>query len=249
MLDMKKVLIAVDSEIISEDLCDRLNTCFEVQCCHNGTDAICLIKDFRPDVLVIDLMLTELDGISVLKMAKIAGLLPKVIAFIDYTSTYITEMLEQLDVSSLFRHTTDMRAVTARILELSKQDDDITQVDIQSFLAFLGFKMNTSSTNITRIALEQYQRIPKQALSNGLYPIVASLCNGTPMQVEHAIRKAVESAWRECDESVWRLYFAVGKNNKVKKPTNADFLARASRCISSLREGTGQGIGGQKKTG
>ncbi len=238
---MKKLLLAVHSQVVSEELRQCLRGRFEIRRCGDGLAAVSCLRDFCPDVMVIDLMLSNLDGITVIKASHSAGIFPKVIALSDYISPYIADALEQLEVSDLLRYPLDMGAAAARILELSANRTVSVQSDIRDIVAVLGFPMGSSGAAITQTALELYMQNPSQPLYKQLYPAVAGLCGGTPDQVERAIRACVESAWKKRNEEIWRLYFAVGKNGRVAKPTNADFLARISGCIHNLSS--------KKKTG
>ncbi len=234
---MKNLLIAVNSDVVAESLRECLDGYYKVICCHTGAEALSCLQDCKPDLLVIDLMLPEIDGITVLRASRAAGIFPQVVALSDYVSTYISYALEELDVCSLFRYGSDMGAVAERLIALSEAEGEYQSVqsNIRSILAILGFNMSASGTYITEIALQQYMTNPNQTLSGRLYPDIAQLCKGTAMQVERAIRRSVESAWENRNESIWRLYFSVDKSGKVKKPTNADFLARVSFCIENTR--------------
>ena len=50
-----------------------------VQCC-NGRDALKVALEEKPEIIVLDLMLTELDGISLLQEIRKAGIRPMVLA-------------------------------------------------------------------------------------------------------------------------------------------------------------------------
>jgi hypothetical protein len=60
---------------------------------------------------------------------------------------------------------------------------------------------------------------------------VAAQCGGTATQVEKAIRDSVESAMKNHDPRIWRMYFAAGRNGSVKKPSNAEFISGIAFCI------------------
>lgn len=233
---MKKLLIAVNSEIVSDDLRERLASRFEIVCCHDGTEALAVLNDFRPDLLVIDLMLSGLDGITVLNASLAAGITPRVVALTDYVSSYMAASLEQMDVCSTFRYASDMRVVAARVIEISENlyQCRSVQAQIRNLIAVLGFNMNAFGTRMTEIAIHLYIQNPKQAVTQELYPAVARVCNGTATQVERGIRSSIESAWKTRNEEIWRLYFSVGKDGKVSRPTNANFLARIASCIQNI---------------
>lgn len=64
---MQKVLIAESSEIFRKSLTAALSPYYEVHTCSAGMDAVKRIDQLRPDVLIIDLLLPQIDGISVLQ--------------------------------------------------------------------------------------------------------------------------------------------------------------------------------------
>jgi DNA-binding response OmpR family regulator len=66
-MDAKKILIAETSLEFSEQLCDILENRYDLRVCYSGLMAKELLEEFCPDVLVMDLALPGLDGISLLK--------------------------------------------------------------------------------------------------------------------------------------------------------------------------------------
>ena len=88
---MRKLLIA-DS---SDDMCYVLKLAFqkefEVSTCRDGLTALALIKGMRPDILILDLFLPQLDGLTLLQ--QLQGNLPPVILVSTYcTSPYTYQM-------------------------------------------------------------------------------------------------------------------------------------------------------------
>ena len=67
---MHKLLIADCSEDYRLALSAVLSGQYQVLCCRSGTEALTLLHQERPDILVIDLMLPELDGVTVLERAQ-----------------------------------------------------------------------------------------------------------------------------------------------------------------------------------
>lgn len=61
-----KLLIAVSSEIISELLTSSLSM-YDVHTCNTGTEALKILKTYRPDGLILDLALPVIDGLTVLQ--------------------------------------------------------------------------------------------------------------------------------------------------------------------------------------
>ena len=63
---VKKVLIATICDAANTALSEVLSQ-YEVHICTTGTDALKLIETLRPDILILDLMLPAMDGLTVLR--------------------------------------------------------------------------------------------------------------------------------------------------------------------------------------
>lgn len=66
---VKKVLIATISEATNTALADALPQ-YEVHICTTGPEAIELLETLRPDILILDLMLPAMDGLTVLRKSS-----------------------------------------------------------------------------------------------------------------------------------------------------------------------------------
>lgn len=64
---MPKILLAEDDKLISNSLCEALKTNgYEATPAYDGEEAIAKAKEIKPDLLLLDIMMPKLDGISVL---------------------------------------------------------------------------------------------------------------------------------------------------------------------------------------
>ena len=61
-----KLLIAVKSEIITDLLVSSLSM-HDIHTCDTGTAALAMLEIYRPDALILDLMLPVMDGLNVLQ--------------------------------------------------------------------------------------------------------------------------------------------------------------------------------------
>ena len=99
---MKKMLIAIDSEIFIEAL--ERTSCgkYEIRTCCRGNEALNLITTMEPDVLIIDYSLPSINGLEVLKQASFR---PQVIiALTNYLSDRIVQESQATGVKALIRH-------------------------------------------------------------------------------------------------------------------------------------------------
>lgn len=63
---MSKVLIAIKSKVFTDLLSLSLPQ-YDIHICHTGSDAFEQIEFLHPDILLLDLMLPDMDGITVLR--------------------------------------------------------------------------------------------------------------------------------------------------------------------------------------
>jgi len=64
---MVKILVAEDDKLISNSLCEALKTNgYEPTPAYDGEQAVAMAKENKPDLLLLDIMMPKLDGISVL---------------------------------------------------------------------------------------------------------------------------------------------------------------------------------------
>ena len=64
---MTKILSAEDDKLISGSLCDALKSAgYEPTPAYDGEEAVAKAKELLPDLVLLDIMMPKLDGISVL---------------------------------------------------------------------------------------------------------------------------------------------------------------------------------------
>ena len=230
---MKKILLAIESDLLAQTLTECLESSFQIFCSRDGEDALRLLYDIRPDVLVLDMMLPKIDGVNVLRAAYAAGIHPEVLAISEFISDDLTASLEKLKLQSLVKIPVSCHLLVAKILEIADTEQKTRDLnrEIMNILALLGFNINAGGCRLIEIAVYEYIMQPKQQIVNQLYPTIAASCGGTVSQVEKAIRDTIKTAWLNRNELIWRMYFATGKDGKVRRPTNSDFFARIARCI------------------
>ena len=74
---MKKILIAMkaliveDEDVLAQVLAEKLKKSdFEVEIADDGEKAVSATKSFKPDIIMLDLMLPKMDGFEVLRELK-----------------------------------------------------------------------------------------------------------------------------------------------------------------------------------
>ncbi len=73
----EKILIIEDDKDISNILKDYFTMeGFKVNCCDNGRQAISVFNSFNPDIIVLDIMLPEIDGVEICRTIRASSLVP-----------------------------------------------------------------------------------------------------------------------------------------------------------------------------
>jgi len=235
---MRRILIADSSEEFRYALCAELQDQFEISTCDTGKQVLEMLRFFQPDILVIDLMLPYIDGLTVLQMASDTGQLPIVIAVTYLANEYIQELLGKLGVSYLMMKPLNLHAMIARIRDLDQfhhGTKDQRPRAVEPLLLRLGLAPKVSGYRTLVTALEELRSNPGMMITKELYPRVAALCGMRSDQAEHAIRFAIETAWKHGDRELWTQYFP--RTIKTgKRPTNGEFLSALSTYMN-LRDG------------
>ncbi len=246
---MKKLLIADASEEFRMALQEYLQDPYQIKVCRDGNEALQLIETFKPDVVVLDLLLPGVDGVTLLQRAQERGSCATVLAMTRYASDYLLDAVERLGVGYVMMKPCEVRAVADRLADLLAEQQEgsseVTAPDISTIvdnvLRELSFQTHPRGYACLRQAVLETLCDPNQQVTKTLYPAVGKLCGGNSKQVEQAIRRAIKQAWLYRDEEVWNRFFAARSGDKITKcPTNKVFIMGVARYVAAyeLREDT-----------
>ena len=243
-MEMRKLVIADASEEFRQALAELLRGNYIVRLCRDGNETLEALRSMKPDILVLDLLLPGLDGISLLQKAADLNLNPMVLATTGFCNDYVLDCLDQLGVCYVMMKPCDLYAVAARIADLHRQlqPQPVTRPDprtmVCNILLSLSVPTKLKGYACLREAILETMKDPTQQITKELYPKVAKLCDGNAVQVERSIRSAIAAAWEHRDKQVWRVYFRADHGGVMERPTNAAF-------ISALAERVSMGCGDQ----
>lgn len=233
---MWKLMIADGSEEFSLALADALRDTCQIRICASGKEVLALLRDDMPDVLLLDMMLPELDGISLLQQATAAKICPTVLATSRFFNPYVLEMLEELGVGYVMRKPCDVNATVARLKDLSQRIKAPAKVQpdprntVSTLLLNLAIPPRLKGYACLREAILLMAEDPGRSITKEVYPDVAKRLGGNKEQVEHVIRSAIQKAWVKRDSQVWETYFSKSSSGE-KCPTNKEFICRMADVI------------------
>ena len=240
-MDTQKLLVVDASASFCAALTEVLGGTYELRTCNDGLKARALLQSFSPDILVTDLTLPGMDGISLLRAADYAPKRPAMLVTTRYTSPYIENAITEIGVDYLMMKPCDLHALAERIQDLSRHEDGPiilpgARTTVSNVLKALNVPVKRKGYQYLEVAIELYKEDPQQSMTKVLYPTVAKLCGGTRESVERAIRGVIQTAWERRDEKVWRLYFTTGRDGSVPRPTNSMFIMTLAMRLDQQRQ-------------
>ncbi|MBQ6852140.1 MAG: sporulation transcription factor Spo0A [Oscillospiraceae bacterium] len=205
---------------------------------NDGEQAVRIVTERKPHVLVLDMMLAKKDGISVLKAISTLQPRPIVLATSGFITDYVASAAASLGVRYLMLKPCDLTALVERLEEIrggETQRQPATrhtgQTNIETMVTNIiheiGVPAHIKGYQYLReaiiIAVEDMDVI--NAITKILYPQVAKTFQTTPSRVERAIRHAIEVAWDRGDLDTLQRFFGYTVSNTKGKPTNSEFIA------------------------
>lgn len=245
-----KVLLADDNKDFCDIIVDHLNKQEDitvVAVAMDGIDAMNKIRDFHPDVAIIDGIMPRLDGLGVLeRLQKVEeSNRPVTIILSALSQDKVVQKALDLGAGYYMVKPFDMDALTQRIRQLMQEQKPLLKTGtsaVASAANSAAYDLETKVTNIlheigvpAHIRGYHYMREAiimsvndmdvLNYITKELYPSIAKKCNTTPSRVERAIRHAIEVAWNRGKVDAIDALFGYTVNNHKGKPTNSEFIA------------------------
>ena len=196
------------------------------------------VNERKPQVLVLDLMLSKQDGISVLKAISNLDRKPVTLATSAFVTDYVSAAVASLGVRYLMLKPCDMNILVERMEEIRGGESprypaprrmDRTGIEsmVTNIIHEIGVPAHIKGYQYLReaiiLAVDDMDVI--NAITKVLYPQVAKTFQTTPSRVERAIRHAIEVAWDRGDLDTLQSFFGYTVSNTKGKPTNSEFIA------------------------
>ena len=221
MLETQTLLIADSSEEFRTTLVQALQGNYRVLCCRTGMEALDILRRETPDLFIMDLMLPEVDGLTLLQRLHELGIHPTILATTRLVNDYVISATTKLGVEYLMIKPCDIRAIVRRVRDLSSRKSRAAaggpdrRTYVSNLLTALGINNKLRGYNYLRAAI----------------PAVARELRCTPSQVERSIRNAIQQAWEKRSDETWLRYFPGNEDGSVPRPSNATFICRLADRI------------------
>lgn len=249
-----RVLIADDNREYVGVLAEHLKTDSRIEivgCAYDGVEAINMMNMAEPDIIILDLVMPNLDGLGVLERLSNMRLskIPKVIVVSAVLNDSIAAKTISLGAEYFILKPVDFDVLMNRIIMFAY--GAVNEQEVKDFLdpdkqeTRIREKEKDMETKVTNVIHEigipahikgyQYLRHAIlmvvddldiiNSITKELYPTVAKDFSTTPSRVERAIRHAIEVAWDRGDTEILNSFFGYTIANSKGKPTNSEFIA------------------------
>ena len=236
-----KVLVADAGEEFRRILVEQLESEAGIEvvgATGDGEEALRLTESAAPDVLVMDLVLTQMDGVDVLQALAKREERPKVLVLSGFARGSVAELAAATGADYYMLKPCRLTAVAERVRQLAALRDTEDSGDgdersgklenvVTSIIHEIGVPAHIKGYQYLReaiiIAVGDMDVI--NAVTKILYPEVAKRFGTTASRVERAIRHAIEVAWDRGDLDTLQRFFGYTVSNTKGKPTNSEFIA------------------------
>jgi len=211
----------------------------------NGTELINLILNHNPHAVLLDLMLLEVDGFTVIEEVRRLGYNGVIIVHTAITTSVLLRqalatgadyiLLKPSDVDLIINRINmliDLKIESNRYInsvshQTNSSNSDLINAKVCNLIKKIGISPNLKGYKYVRDAIIEYLSV-KEYLDmpiSEIYKKLAQLYNTKPMCVERNIRNAIEIAWIRGDVSTINSVFGYSVHADKGKPTNSEFIA------------------------
>lgn len=204
----------------------------------NGLEGINIINSMSDkfDVVLLDLVMPEKDGIEVLKFMREKKIRKKVIVSTSYNTQEIIRKVSELGADYYILKPYNMDLLEEKVKDITNEFDilgdsiDLSnnslQISITKTLHELGVPSHIKGYHYIREGISLIYNNPRivGGITKELYPEIAKKYNSTTSRVERAIRHAIEVSWNRANWDFMEDIFGYSVDIDKAKPTNSEFI-------------------------
>ena len=240
-MDNRLTIVLTDTDAESRDMLqavlERSGKFRIVGSTGDGNEALRLVTENRPDLLLLEMVLPGLDGLSILRRLDEEER-PAVLATSYFGSQEMMADAGVLGASLFIRKPYNEDALVDHLIQLGEKHSGRLHAPgleerVTAIIHEVGVPAHIKGYQYVReaimITVENMDVI--NSVTKILYPEVAKRYHTTPSRVERAIRHAIEVAWDRGDLETLQRFFGYTVSNAKGKPTNSEFIAMISDRI------------------
>ena len=202
----------------------------------DGNEGLKIIKEgqLKYDLIILDLIMPNKDGLGVLKELKALDMHPNIIVATSYNAPDTIRKVSEYGVNYYTSKPFSIAQIEHKILDTFKTSEKKTinllnnnlQISISRMLHELGMPSHIKGYQYIREAILMVYDNPEivGGITKELYPELATKFDTTVSRVERAIRHAIEVSWNRGDWDLMEDVFGHSVDIDKAKPTNSEFI-------------------------
>lgn len=236
-----RLLVVDDNRSLVEMLKEYFSDHADIKIIHeayDGSEAIRILDAHHEeiDLVLLDLIMPNKDGISVLEHMHDKNIMKKTIILTSYNAQEMVRRVSELGANYFMLKPFELKDLEKRINEVilgSKQFGEgidlyhnNLQVNITKILHELGVPSHIKGYQYIREGITIVYGRPEiiGGITKELYPEIAKKFNTTVSRVERAIRHAIEVSWNRGNWQLMEDIFGHSVDIDKAKPTNSEFI-------------------------
>lgn len=215
---------------------------------YNGIEALELIKNESPDVVILDMVMPHLDGLGVLEKLQYNEQRPRVIILSTLGQESVTRQAKNLGADYYIQKPFDLDILGNRIREVYRDHTFISspgsgvvngaivqpetssknlEVEVTELMYQMGVPTHVKGFRYLRDAIicSAKEVSLLDTVTRELYPMIAEKYHTDQCRVERGIRYAIELACDKGNVEFVNRFFGYTVNVDRGKPTNLEFIA------------------------
>lgn len=233
-MEAQRLLIAENNEDLRLAIASRMQCFHYVRCCGNGLEALEILRREKPEILVLGMNLPELDGLSLLETISAENIRPKVLAILNFRSSYLEYSAQRLGIEYMCMKPLQLDTLVNRILDLKQYLRSLParptpEQQLESLLFPLGITPIHQGYPILADAVIRMSSDPYNLLIKSIYRDTARHFGTTYQAVESQIRRLIENNW---DPDIWKEAFP----DTRRHPSSKVFLKRMACLLNEAME-------------
>ena len=231
----------------------------------DGLEALDLVRETKPDIILVDIIMPHLDGFGVIDQIRVMDEedKPYIVALSAIARDAVTQraisggafyyMIKPFDYNILADRLKEIYNIKTvghpfkgkhpdgSSLDLSEENHlhkGTNTVDIVTrIIQEIGVPAHIKGYTFLREAILVVieDMMYINNITKELYPYIAEKYDSTPSRVERAIRHAIEVSWKKGNQNSIKEIFGYNFESK-RKPTNGEFIAIIADRIKLLSE-------------
>lgn len=253
MTSKKKIVIADTCDSFRQIFIERIKCETDFQIVgqtKDGKELISMIREIKPDIVVMESVLEKLDGLEVLDCISTMteSVRPKVIFLSAFTRGNIAQLAADKGADYFMVKPCRISIMLQRMRQIIN-DDEEEQIEINRYKEIENIEKPCVKCGLEAAAtyviqeigipahIQGYQYLREailiavndmdvmNAVTKELYPMIAKRFKTTSSRVERSMRHGIEVAWCRGNAEVLQRYFGGPVGGLKCRPTNSEFIA------------------------